>query len=140
MRTHCFPDLGARCFAIHDVTPDGHHLVEAVQFASASDEDGQHSDASEDRLTPRVAALNGCALLFVGAIGGPAAAKVVNARVHPMKIPTPEPIEQVLDRVRDMLATNPPPWLRRIMREEGLIDDAPAHDSWDDDETTEAPA
>ena len=121
---------GARNFAIYSVTADGHRFVEAIRFDRMSQEDGQHADAEEDRITPRVDALEGCALLFVLAIGGPAAAKVVNRRIHPVKLPQPEPIEQVLARVRTMLRTAPPPWLRKALA--GAA--PPTLDFLDDDE------
>ena len=107
----------ARTFLFYEVTPDGHSLAEAVQFDTVSGEDGQHSDDGEDRLTAKIDALAGTALLFVRAIGGPAAARVVRARVHPIKLPEDEPIAQVIERVRTMLTTNPPPWLRRAIRD-----------------------
>ncbi|MBB4286863.1 nitrogen fixation protein NifX [Roseospira goensis] len=108
---------GARTLAIYDVTPAGWSLVEAVQFDDASAEDGAGHD--DDRVAPRVAALDGCTLLFVRAIGGPAAARVVGARVHPIKLPDDAPLEQVLQRVRTMLNGTPPPWLRKAMGGEG---------------------
>ncbi|MBB4268092.1 nitrogen fixation protein NifX [Roseospira visakhapatnamensis] len=112
---------GARTLAIYDVTPGGWSLVEAVQFDEATAEDGRgHGDAhgdtpGDDRVGPRLAALEGCALLFVKAIGGPAAARVVNARVHPIKVQDDEPVDRVLERVRGMLDGTPPPWLRKAM-------------------------
>ncbi len=110
---------GARNLAIYDVTADESRFLEAVRFDEASNEDGVHADPDEDRITPRVDALEGCALLFVLAIGGPAAAKVVNHRIHPVKLPQPEPIDQVLARVQTMLRTAPPPWLRKAMGHNG---------------------
>lgn len=104
---------GARTLAIYDVTPDGWSLCEAVQFLDASNEDGTGHD--DDRVAPRLAALEGCTLLFVRAIGGPAAARVVAARIHPVKVPHDEPVASVLDRVQGMLKGTPPPWLRKAM-------------------------
>jgi nitrogen fixation protein NifX len=110
---------GARHFAVYDVTPDGHRLVEAIGFDTTSGEDGVHADANDDRITPRVEALDGCALLFVLAIGGPAAARVVAHKIHPVKVPHPEPIPDVLDRVQTMLKGSPPPWLRKAIGQHG---------------------
>lgn len=115
---------GARNLAIYDLSPDGYRFVEAVRFDCASNEDGVHvADDGEDRITSRVDAIDGCALLFVLAIGGPAAAKVVNRRVHPVKLPRAEPISQILDRLQAMLQGTPPPWLRKAVYGEGLIDE-----------------
>jgi nitrogen fixation protein NifX len=107
---------GARNLAIYDVTPEGYRLLEAVRFAEASNQDGVHAEDGHDRLSARVEALEGCTLLFVLAIGGPAAAKVVSHKVHPVKLPRPEPISAILERVRTMLNGTPPPWLRKAMR------------------------
>lgn len=106
---------GARNFAIYDVSPDGHQFISAVRFDGTSGEDGIHDDHN-DRLLPRLQALDGCALLFVLAIGGPAAARVVSARIHPVKLPAPEPIGDILARLQVMLNGTPPPWLRRVMQ------------------------
>ncbi len=106
---------GARNFAIYSVSTDGYRFEEAIRFDGSGQEDGVHADADDDRITPRVDAIEGCALLFILAIGGPAAAKVVNSRIHPVKLPHPEPIDQVLERVQTMLRTSPPPWLRKAM-------------------------
>ncbi len=109
---------GAPTMVVYDVGPETCRLVEAIQFDQRSAEDGVHTDDNDDRITPRLKALEGCTLLFVKAIGGPAAAKVVKQRVHPMKAPD-EPIESVLTRVQDMLAGTPPPWLRKAMETPG---------------------
>lgn len=106
---------GARNFAIYSISTEGYRFEEAIRFDGSSGEDGVHADADDDRITPRVDAIEGCALLFVLAIGGPAAAKVVNRRIHPVKLAQPEPIEQVLERVQNMLKTSPPPWLRKAL-------------------------
>jgi nitrogen fixation protein NifX len=107
---------GARNLAIYDVSPAGYRFLEAVRFDEASNQDGVHADAGRDRLTERVEALSGCALLFVLAIGGPAAARVVSRKIHPVKLPRPEPINDILERVRTMLSDTPPPWLRKALK------------------------
>lgn len=105
-------------FAIYDVSRDGHRLVEAIAFDNVSGEDSQHADNDDDRIGPKVEALKGVALLFVLAIGGPAAARVISAKINPIKLSQPEPIEAVLERVRTMLNGTPPPWLRKILAED----------------------
>ena len=106
---------GARNLAIWDVSPDGYHFLEAVRFDEVSNQDGAHAEG-HDRIDARVDALDGCALLFVLAIGGPAAARVVGRRVHPVKLPRPEPIGDILERLRTMLNGTPPPWLRKALK------------------------
>ena len=118
----------ARNFLFYDIGPDGHSFIEAVEFDTVSQQDGNHSEDGEDRLLAKIEALSGSALLFVRAIGGPAAARVVRAHVHPIKLPGDEPIPVVIERVRTMLNSNPPPWLRRAVESraagpERFIDD-----------------
>lgn len=109
----------ARCFAVYDVTREEWHLVEAVAFDDVSDESDEHRTEGEDRITPKVEALRGCHLLFCLAIGGPSAAKLVSARIHPIKVPQPESIQAVLLRTQMMLRTRPPAWLRKMLAKAG---------------------
>jgi nitrogen fixation protein NifX len=104
----------ARKFAIYEVTPSAARLVEVLEFGEATDQSGKH-DSIDDRITPKVEALTGCALLFVLAIGGPSAAKVVRAGIHPIKRKDAEPIPAVLAQVQEMLAGSPPPFLRKVL-------------------------
>ena len=53
-------------------------------------------------------------MLYVQSIGGPAAAKVVRAGVHPVKKPTGGPARDALLELQSRLAS-PPPWLAQIM-------------------------
>ncbi|MBY0430324.1 MAG: nitrogen fixation protein NifX [Rhodospirillales bacterium] len=108
----------ARNMAIYDVSAEAHRFIEAVQFDGVSNQDGQHAAEGEDRISAKVDALNGCALLFVLAIGGPAAARVVAGRIHPIKISAPEPIPAVIERIQTMLKGTPPPWMRKILADE----------------------
>ncbi len=117
-------------FAVYDVTKDGWDFVEAVAFDDNSDESGAHKGEGEDRITPKVAALAGCHLLFCLAIGGPSAAKVVAARIHPIKTPQASPIAEVLERTRAMLAGSPPPWLRKVLASAGV---GPAKPDFEED-------
>jgi nitrogen fixation protein NifX len=121
---------GARNLAIYDVAPGGWRFVEAVRFDEASQEDGVH-EGPDDRIASRLEALAGCALVFVLAIGGPAAAQVVSRRIHPVKVPRPEPIGEILGRLQTMLAGTPPPWLRKVLRPGGA---APRSNFLDEDD------
>lgn len=105
----------AKKFAVYEVSPTNSRFVEALDFDSASDESGSHSDAV-DNLTPKIAAIAGCNMLFCLAIGGPAAAKVVRAKIHPIKLSQPEPIETVISKVQAMLVEGAPPWLKKTLQ------------------------
>jgi nitrogen fixation protein NifX len=51
-------------------------------------------------------------------IGGPAAARLVQRNIHPLKVSEGTPIEGELQRFQTMLKGNPPPWLRKLLIEE----------------------
>jgi nitrogen fixation protein NifX len=107
-------------FAVYDVSPAGWTFVEALAFDELADETGAHKTDGDDRIGPKVEALAGCHLLFCLAIGGPSAARVVAARIHPIKVPAEAAIDDVLERTRLMLQGNPPPWLRKVLSEAGI--------------------
>lgn len=103
-------------FAIYEVAAARSRFVAALEFTGAlADGSGRHQSSGEDRIGPKVEALRGCHLLFCMAIGGPSAAKLVNAGIHPVKLSAAEPIEAILERLRLRMSDAPPPWLRKAM-------------------------
>ncbi len=100
----------AKNIAIYEVTPEGHRFLEAVQFEGDLQEDG-----NEDKLAPKIAAIKDCAILYVAAIGGSGAARVVANNIHPIKVAQPEEIADLLVKLTAVLAGAPPPWLRKAL-------------------------
>jgi nitrogen fixation protein NifX len=97
--------------AIYDVGPGGYRFIDDFAFGENLEEDGD-----EDKLGPKLEAIKDCAIVYVAAIGGSAAARVVASKIHPVKLSTPEPILDVLDRLMQVLEGTPPPWLRKALR------------------------
>jgi nitrogen fixation protein NifX len=99
-----------RCarFDIYDITDEGTQLRETRSIAT------DEADNEDHRVRARLDALAGCALLCVASIGPAAAARVVNARVHPLKTAPSTTIASVLDRLQVVLQGTPPPWLRKL--------------------------
>ena len=100
----------ARHLAVYDVTPTGYTFVQDFGFGDDLAEDG-----NEDKLSPKLAAIIDCAIVYVAAIGGSAAARVVASKIHPIKVTAPEPILDILDKLQDVLKGTPPPWLRKAL-------------------------
>ena len=100
----------AKNIAIYEVLPEGHHFVELVEFAGDLQEDG-----NEDKLAPKLDAISDCAILYVAAIGGSGAARVVAKGIHPIKVNQPEEIAGLLNKLQDVLKGTPPPWLRKVL-------------------------
>jgi nitrogen fixation protein NifX len=72
------------------------------------------ADAAEDKNAARAALISDCHVVCVQSIGGPAAAKVVRAGLHPLKFSEPRPARATLDKLQAALAV-PPPWLAKIV-------------------------
>ena len=115
-----------RNIIVYDVTPTGYSFVENLEFGGKLEEDGD-----EDKLAPKLEAIQDCAILYVAAIGGSAAARVVAAKIHPIKVPQPEPILDILEKLQEVLKGTPPPWLRKVL-EKGMNVAAPNFEDEDE--------
>jgi nitrogen fixation protein NifX len=100
----------AKHLAVYDIHPEGYSFVQDFSFGDDLAEDG-----NEDKLAPKLAAIGDCAIVYVAAIGGSAAARVVASKIHPVKVAQPEPILDILDKLQDVLKGTPPPWLRKAL-------------------------
>lgn len=100
----------AKNIAIYEVGPEDSHFVEAIEFDGDLKEDG-----NEDKLAPKIEAIKDCAILYVAAIGGSGAARVVANNIHPMKVSQPEEISDLIEKLATVLRGTPPPWLRKVM-------------------------
>lgn len=101
----------AKNIAIYDVSADDSRFVEAIQFDGDLQEDG-----NEDKLAPKLEAIKDCAILYVAAIGGSGAARVVASNIHPIKVHEPEVIDDILVKLQGVLRGTPPPWLRKAIQ------------------------
>ncbi|MBS1208430.1 MAG: Dinitrogenase iron-molybdenum cofactor biosynthesis protein [Proteobacteria bacterium] len=72
------------------------------------------AEHAEDKNVARAELIKDCQVLYVQSIGGPAAAKVIRANIHPVKIPQTGPARASVSRLQESLAS-PPPWLARVM-------------------------
>lgn len=95
-------------FFVWDVGTDTATLVGEVPAPAPVDDE-------EDRITARAAVLAGCAIVYTVAIGGPAAAKLVARRIHPMKTQGPKPVSELVAQLQQVLRGSPPPWLRKLL-------------------------
>lgn len=100
----------AKNIAVYDVRADGYDFVETFTFAGDLQEDGD-----EDKLAPKLDAIRDCAILYVAAIGGSGAARVVASKIHPIKVAQPEAIMDILDKLQEVVKGTPPPWLRKAL-------------------------
>jgi nitrogen fixation protein NifX len=97
-------------FLVYQVSPTEIHLIDVRS--------GTGTAEGKDKTAHRVELIRDCHVLYVLSIGGPAAAKVVNAGVHPVKLPQGRAVREILDRLQNVLAEAPPPWLAKAMRKD----------------------
>lgn len=98
-----------RRFDVYEVSATWAELVETRLLAPAGDDEDSKIESRLDRVRD-------CAILNVCDIGGSAAARVVAARIHPVKVPSGTPVGELLARLQAVLAGSPPPWLRKVLR------------------------
>lgn len=102
-------------FDVWEIGPDTAGFVERVSaVTSAGDE--------EDQTIARASAVAGCTIVYTVQIGGPAAAKLVAKRIHPMKTNVETPIADVVVKLQEVLRGKPPPWLRKAMGIAGPVE------------------
>ncbi len=94
-------------FLIYQVSEDTLRLID-VRVATGT-------GAGDDKNAYRASLIEDAQVLFVASIGGPAAAKVVRAGVHPIKYPQGGEARKKLLELQSKLADAPPPWLAKAM-------------------------
>jgi nitrogen fixation protein NifX len=99
-------------FLIYQVSAQASALVELRDVSPPR--------AGEDKTAHRVALIADCDLLYLASIGGPAAAAVVRAGVHPIKCSDGGEAPQLLGRLSQVLDAAPPPWLAKAMGLRGV--------------------
>lgn len=97
-------------FLIYQVSADEVRLIDARSTEDDVD--------AEDKNKFRAQLVNDCQVLYVVSIGGPAAAKVVRAAIHPIKKPEGGKAREILKELSAVISTNPPPWLAKAMGHE----------------------
>lgn len=98
----------AERFLIWDIGPETAAFSGMVEVMTEGGDE-------EDRIEARSSVLADCALVYVLQIGGPAAARLVAKKIHPIKSKEPEPIADVVEKLQEVLRNNPPPWLKKAM-------------------------
>ena len=108
--------------ALYEVNDTGYQALEPMTFGGNLDQDASKQDKLE-KLHAKVAALLDCTIVYVLEIGGPAAGRLINKKVTPMKSTSAEQtIAEVLDKLVQTLKGNPPPWLRKALQKSSESD------------------
>lgn len=94
-------------FLIYQVSEADSRLVDIRKI------DDSESDGDKNKY--RASLINDCQILFVASIGGPAAAKVVRAGVHPIKKPNMGEAREEITDLQNVIGSGASPWLAKIM-------------------------
>ena len=76
---------------------------------------GTEGEADEDRIVSKANALEGCSIACSMQIGGPAAAKLVARRIHPLKTQAVVPIAEMIAKLENVVKGDMPPWLAKTL-------------------------
>ncbi|MEI1378211.1 nitrogen fixation protein NifX [Nostoc sp. UHCC 0926] len=104
---------GSEEIDVYEISDEGYHFVETIKFHYEIKEEN-----NESKLAPKIEALGDCTIIYVLAIGGSAAARLIKKGVTPVKARSEEDeISQVLTKLVKTLKGNPPPWLRKALQQ-----------------------
>lgn len=98
-------------FQIWEIGPETSIQVAKIDAIDTAEDE-------EDRIAARANAIGDCAIVYTMQIGGPAAAKLVAKKIHPMKTNTEVAVAEIVGKLQEVLRGNPPPWLRKAMNKE----------------------
>lgn len=97
---------------VYEVSNEGYQFIETLKFETNPQEDN-----NESKLAPKIEALADCTIIYVVAIGGSAAARLIKKGVTPVKARLEEEeISEMLAKLVKTLKGNPPPWLRKALQ------------------------
>lgn len=120
--------INTRQIVIYDIGPDSADFLDCLQFKGgkgggkgkagggcwmeemAADE----AAGGEDPLGARVDAVSGCQILFTKGLSDPAAVRVFERKVFPVKMELAREIDEVISSLQSMMKA-PPLWLRKAM-------------------------
>ncbi|WP_243373407.1 nitrogen fixation protein NifX [Geotalea sp. SG265] len=95
-------------FHVWEIGPEEAHFVTSVGAITTCEDE-------EDRIAARANAIADCSIVYTMQIGGPAAAKLVARKIHPMKTNVEVPVAEIVGKLQEVLRGTPPPWLRKAM-------------------------
>ena len=99
----------AEGFVIYEVTTEGSTLVGVAEFASEA------MDGNEDKLIAKVDFLEGCAAVYVMAIGASAIKKLLAKGIQPVRVEDHDDIETLLPEISGAMARGGVAWVDRAM-------------------------
>ena len=110
-------------FMFYDVTADSCDFVQEVSFTPSQPSPGQARHNKQPFcIEERLAAIQGSDVIFVSAIGGPIADRVIANNIYPLEMNAPESIEVSLAKLQKLLNGKQPIWLKRIINHDFMFE------------------
>ncbi|WP_295007916.1 NifB/NifX family molybdenum-iron cluster-binding protein [uncultured Dechloromonas sp.] len=103
----------AEGFAIFEVTPDKATLVGVAEFAEEA------MDGNEDKLGAKVDFLEGCAAVYVMAIGASAIKKLMARGIQPIRVDEVDAIDDLLLDISKAMTEGGVAWVDRAIAAQG---------------------
>lgn len=118
----------AESFVIYAVNQDTSKMVDVIQFGDLA------QDGNENKLIDKMSALEGCAAVYVQAIGASALNQLRSLGVQPVKVSAGTPIGEMLHALREELREGPRSWLARAIEQQKNPDrfEAMEAEGWDE--------
>lgn len=98
----------AQKFIVYNIGLQGCEVDKFIHTKEQKSKDG-------DKTANIVTALHGVDIVYFLDIGPVAAAKVINNKIFPIKYKEIVSIESELEKLKSMLSTNPPPFIKKIV-------------------------
>jgi len=99
----------AEGFVVYEVTPDKATLVGVAEFAEEA------MDGNEDKLGAKVDFLEGCAAVYVMAIGASAIKKLLAKGVQPIRVDEVDGIDDLLVEISKAMSEGGVAWIDRSL-------------------------
>lgn len=99
----------AEGFAVYEVTPDKATLVGVAEFAEEA------MDGNEDKLAAKVDFLEGCAAVYVMAIGASAIKKLMAKGIQPIRVNEVDAIDDLLLEISKAMTEGGVAWIDRAV-------------------------
>lgn len=99
----------AEGFVVYEVTPDKATLVGVAEFAEEA------MDGNEDKLGAKVDFLEGCAAVYVMAIGASAIKKLMAKGVQPIRINEVDAVDDLLNEISRAMSEGGVAWIDRAI-------------------------
>jgi len=131
----------AGAFAIYAIEPDSAQLLEVAQFGRQGGADTcteikgaepKMAGINEDKLSTKIAMLEGCHAVYSQAVGASAVRQLVTAGIQPVRVEPETKISDLIQALQQELRLGPSAWVARAI-EQQKGDDSSRFDAMEDE-------